>query len=48
MVDIKQVFLPYLMQKDEKTLYDYMVESGFRGYLRAGTSDEEKTTEHEF
>ena len=33
MVEIKEVFLPYLMVSDNSTLYQRMLTSGFKGYL---------------
>ena len=35
MVDITEIFLPYLMVSDNTTLYQRMLENGFKGFLPA-------------
>ena len=41
MVTVEEVFLPYMLLKDNKTVYKAFLESGFKGYLPGGDTKRE-------
>jgi len=42
MVEVEEIFLPYMMVNEEQTVYDKMLSSGFAGYLTSGTNNIEQ------
>lgn len=43
MVEVEEIFLPYMMINDEQTVYDKMLSGGFAGYLTSGVKEKYET-----